>query len=228
MGILQLFPQEGSRAGPSTSCSKIGLSGSYTIERELGRGGMATVFLAHDIKHDRSVALKVLHPELAAALGGDRFLREIRIAAHLQHPHILTLIDSGEIAGRPQGASPVLCHAVRRGREPAAAAHPRTDPVAGRRGADPPGCARRARTGARAGHRPSRHQAREHHAVRAPCAGGRFRYRAGRHRRRGGRRCRVAPSRPSVSRSAPRPTCRPSRPPASPPSTLAPTSTRSA
>jgi serine/threonine-protein kinase len=74
-----------------------GLTGAYTIERELGRGGMATVFLAHDIKHDRSVALKVLHPELAAALGGDRFLREIRIAAHLQHPHILTLIDSGEV-----------------------------------------------------------------------------------------------------------------------------------
>ncbi len=63
-----------------------GLAGSYTIGRELGRGGMATVFLAHDIKHDRSVALKVLHPALAAALGGERFLREIRIAAHLQHP----------------------------------------------------------------------------------------------------------------------------------------------
>ncbi len=81
-----------------------GLTGAYTIERELGRGGMATVFLAHDIKHDRSVALKVLHPELAAALGGDRFLREIRIAAHLQHPHILTLIDSGETADGPRAS----------------------------------------------------------------------------------------------------------------------------
>jgi serine/threonine protein kinase/formylglycine-generating enzyme required for sulfatase activity/pimeloyl-ACP methyl ester carboxylesterase len=59
---------------------------------------MATVFLAHDIRHDRPVALKVLHPQLSAALGGDRFLREIRIAAHLQHPHILTLIDSGAVA----------------------------------------------------------------------------------------------------------------------------------
>ncbi|MEO8138965.1 MAG: bifunctional serine/threonine-protein kinase/formylglycine-generating enzyme family protein, partial [Gemmatimonadota bacterium] len=74
-----------------------GLAGRYTIERELGRGGMATVFLAHDLKHDRDVALKVLHPELTAALGPERFLREVRIAAHLQHPHILTLIDSGEL-----------------------------------------------------------------------------------------------------------------------------------
>ena len=84
-----------------------GLRGTYTIERELGRGGMATVFLAHDIKHDRSVALKVLHPELAAALGGDRFLREIRIAAHLQHPHILMLIDSREVSHpeRSEGSS---------------------------------------------------------------------------------------------------------------------------
>ena len=88
-----------------------GLSGTYTIERQLGRGGMATVFLAHDIKHDRSVALKVLHPELAAALGGERFLREIRIAAHLQHPHVLTLIDSGEIA-RVDGAGPPLLYYV--------------------------------------------------------------------------------------------------------------------
>jgi len=70
---------------------------------------MATVFLAHDVKHDRSVALKVLHPELAAALGGERFLREIRIAAHLQHPHILTLIDSGAI---PAGTGPSLLYYV--------------------------------------------------------------------------------------------------------------------
>jgi len=73
------------------------LTDRYTLEREIGRGGMATVYLAHDIKHDRSVALKVLRPELGAVLGAQRFLREIRIAAHLQHPHILTLIDSGEI-----------------------------------------------------------------------------------------------------------------------------------
>jgi serine/threonine-protein kinase len=66
---------------------------------------MATVWLAHDLKHDRRVAIKVIRPELAAALGGDRFLREIRIAAHLQHPHILTLIDSGENPGE-SGSGP--------------------------------------------------------------------------------------------------------------------------
>src|SRR2546426_9764276 len=75
------------------------LAGRYTIERELGRGGMATVYLARDLKHDRPVALKVLRPELAAVLGADRFLREIRLTAQLQHPHILTLIDSGEADG---------------------------------------------------------------------------------------------------------------------------------
>src|SRR6185436_17171287 len=72
------------------------LSDSYTVDRELGRGGMATVYLAQDLKHDRVVALKVLHPELAASLGPDRFLREIKLAARLNHPHILPLFDSGE------------------------------------------------------------------------------------------------------------------------------------
>jgi eukaryotic-like serine/threonine-protein kinase len=76
-----------------------GLAGHYTIELELGRGGMATVYLANDLRHDRSVALKVLHPHLAASLGPDRFLREIRLAARLQHPHILTVLDSGEANG---------------------------------------------------------------------------------------------------------------------------------
>jgi serine/threonine protein kinase/tetratricopeptide (TPR) repeat protein len=71
----------------------------YTIERELGRGGMATVYLAQDVRHDRPVALKVLHPQLAATLGPERFQREIRLAARLQHPHILTVLDSGESAG---------------------------------------------------------------------------------------------------------------------------------
>src|SRR5712691_859157 len=75
------------------------LAGRYTIERELGRGGMATVYLARDLKHDRLVAVKVLRPELAAILGAERFLREIRLTAQLQHPHILTLIDSGEADG---------------------------------------------------------------------------------------------------------------------------------
>ena len=71
----------------------------YAVERELGRGGMATVFLAEDRKHGRPVAIKVLHADLAAALGAERFLREIEIAARLQHPHILPLYDSGSAAG---------------------------------------------------------------------------------------------------------------------------------
>jgi eukaryotic-like serine/threonine-protein kinase len=71
------------------------LADRYRIERELGRGGMATVYLAQDLRHDRPVALKLLHPELAAALGPERFLHEIRTAAKLQHPHILPLFDSG-------------------------------------------------------------------------------------------------------------------------------------
>ena len=75
------------------------LTGRYTIERELGVGGMATVYLARDLKHDREVALKVLRPELAHALGPDRFLREIRTTARLDHPHILPVLDSGEAGG---------------------------------------------------------------------------------------------------------------------------------
>ena len=73
--------------------------GTYEVVRQLGRGGMAMVYLARDLKHDRDVALKVLHGELAAALGTERFLQEIRISARLDHPHILTLIDSGESNG---------------------------------------------------------------------------------------------------------------------------------
>jgi serine/threonine-protein kinase len=71
------------------------LADRYTIEQELGAGGMATVYLAHDIKHDRKVAVKVLRPELAAVIGADRFLAEIKTTANLQHPHILPLFDSG-------------------------------------------------------------------------------------------------------------------------------------
>ena len=84
------------------------LTGRYEIEREIGRGGMATVYLARDARHDRSVAIKILHADLAAALGPERFLQEIRLTAALQHPHILGLIDSGlfaadagALAGRP-------------------------------------------------------------------------------------------------------------------------------
>jgi tRNA A-37 threonylcarbamoyl transferase component Bud32/TolB-like protein len=73
------------------------LADRYRIERELGAGGMAKVYLAHDLKHDRKVAIKVLRPELGASLGADRFLQEIRVAAKLQHPHIVGLIDSGVV-----------------------------------------------------------------------------------------------------------------------------------
>src|SRR5688500_19633565 len=72
------------------------LSDRYSIERELGQGGMATVFLATDVRQEREVAIKVLHPELSASIGGERFEREIKLAARLQHPHILGLYDSGE------------------------------------------------------------------------------------------------------------------------------------
>src|SRR4029077_9124665 len=72
----------------------------YVLEGELGRGGTATVYLARDLKHGRPVALKVLRPELAVTLGPDRFRREIHLAAGLQHPHILTVLDSGESAGQ--------------------------------------------------------------------------------------------------------------------------------
>ena len=75
------------------------LADRYRIERELGQGGMATVYLAEDLKHSRRVAIKVLRPELAAVIGADRFLREIKTIATLQHPHILGLIDSGEVNG---------------------------------------------------------------------------------------------------------------------------------
>ena len=75
------------------------LSDRYRIERELGAGGMATVYLAHDVKHDREVAVKVLRPELAAVIGAERFLSEIKTTANLQHPHILPLHDSGEVDG---------------------------------------------------------------------------------------------------------------------------------
>lgn len=75
------------------------LAGRYRIERELGVGGMATVYLAKDLRHDRNVALKVLRAELGAVIGVERFLAEIRTTANLQHPHILALFDSGEADG---------------------------------------------------------------------------------------------------------------------------------
>ncbi|HSM04152.1 MAG TPA: serine/threonine-protein kinase, partial [Longimicrobiales bacterium] len=75
------------------------LEGRYRVVRELGEGGMATVYLAEDLKHDRRVAVKVLRPELSAVIGADRFLAEIRTTANLQHPHILPLFDSGQVDG---------------------------------------------------------------------------------------------------------------------------------
>ncbi len=75
------------------------LSDRYRIERELGQGGMATVYLAHDLKHDRKVAIKVLRAEVAPTLGAERFLSEIKITAKLSHPHILSLFDSGRREG---------------------------------------------------------------------------------------------------------------------------------
>jgi serine/threonine-protein kinase len=80
---------------------RAGLAGKYRIERELGRGGMATVYLAEDLTHHRLVAVKALRPELSAALGPERFLQEIDVAAHLLHPHILPLFDSGRLEGAP-------------------------------------------------------------------------------------------------------------------------------
>ncbi len=78
---------------------KTALADRYTVERKLGEGGMATVYLAHDVKHHRKVALKVLLPEIAAVLGADRFLNEIRVTANLHHPNIVQLYDSGEADG---------------------------------------------------------------------------------------------------------------------------------
>ncbi|HET7374622.1 MAG TPA: protein kinase, partial [Gemmatimonadaceae bacterium] len=84
------------------------LADRYRIERELGSGGMATVYLAHDLRHDRKVAIKVLKPELAAVLGGERFLAEIKTTANLQHPHILALFDSGQVDGTVFYAMPFV------------------------------------------------------------------------------------------------------------------------
>src|SRR5204863_1091882 len=95
--VAQVSPERAVSEDPPRLAAA--LADRYRIERALGRGGMATVYLAHDLKHDRPVALKVLRPEVAAALGPERFLREIAITARLDHPHILTLIDSGEADG---------------------------------------------------------------------------------------------------------------------------------
>jgi serine/threonine-protein kinase len=80
------------------------LADRYRLDRELGQGGMATVYLAYDVRHDRNVALKVLRPELSAILGAERFLHEIQLTAKFQHPHTVTLIDTGEVrVAHPEG-----------------------------------------------------------------------------------------------------------------------------
>jgi serine/threonine protein kinase len=85
--------------GTAPAALRNALADRYLLERELGQGGMATVYLAEDVRHHRKVAVKVLRPELAATLGPDRFLREIETAAQFQYPHILPLLDSGEASG---------------------------------------------------------------------------------------------------------------------------------
>src|SRR5438876_10403347 len=100
----QTTPYPAPKAGPAALRNprerlNAALAGRYAIERELGSGGMATVYVADDLKYHRTVAVKVLRPELASVLGPDRFLREVEIAAKLNHPHILALYDSGEADG---------------------------------------------------------------------------------------------------------------------------------
>ena len=82
------------------------LAGRYTIDHEVSRGGMATVYVARDVRHDREVAIKVLHPELGDALGGERFLGEIRTTARLQHPNIAPVFDSGRVGGAADHGEP--------------------------------------------------------------------------------------------------------------------------
>ena len=98
----------------ASTTSRLGaaLADRYRIERVLGEGGMATVYLAEDLKHDRKVALRVLRPELAAVLGADRFVQEIKTTAQLQHPHILPLYDSGSTAAAHGGSVEFLYYVM--------------------------------------------------------------------------------------------------------------------
>ena len=156
------------------------LADKYRIERELGAGGMATVYLAQDLKHDRKVALKVLRPELAAVIGAERFLSEIKTTANLQHPHILPLFDSGEADSFLFYVMPY----VRGGNGPRPD-QPGEAAPGGRRGADHQRGGGGARLRPPPRRDPPRHQAREHPAARRLGAGGRLRHRAG--RQQGGR-----------------------------------------
>jgi len=102
----RFYPLPHARQNLSSTIDRLArfLADRYRIERELGQGGMAIVYLAHDLRHDRKVAVKVMHAELAAALGADRFLAEIRVTANLQHPNILPLLDSGLVGPAPGAA----------------------------------------------------------------------------------------------------------------------------
>src|SRR5437870_2743664 len=95
-----------------TAQLRTALSDRYALEREIGAGGMATVYLARDLKHSRRVAVKVLKPELGAVLGVERFLAEIQVTANLQHPNLLPLFDSGEIRGHPERSEGSLLYYV--------------------------------------------------------------------------------------------------------------------
>ena len=149
------------------------LADRYRLDREVGAGGMATVYLAQDIRHDRRVAVKVLRPELAAVIGAERFLAEIKLTANLQHPHILPLFDSGEADGYLFYVMPYVEGETLRDRLTREKQLPVADALRiterGRRGA-------RLRPPPRRD--PPRHQAREHPAARRPGAGGRLRHRA--------------------------------------------------
>ena len=154
------------------------LAGRYAIERELAQGGMATVYLANDLRHHRKVAVKVLRPELAAALGADRFTREIAIAARLNHPHILALYDSGAVGGHLFYVMPYIRGESLRQRlerekqldiEDALADHSAGGFGPGLRPRPAPG--------------PSGHQAGEHPYIRGRGDGRRLRHRPGRERR---------------------------------------------
>ena len=149
------------------------LADRYRLERELGAGGMATVYLAEDVRHRRKVAVKVLHPELSAVLGPERFLKEITLTASLQHPHILPLFDSGSAAAQLYYVMPFVEGETLRARLERERQLPVADAVriaTRSRG--------RAGVRARARRRPPRHQAREHSAPERPRARRRLRHRA--------------------------------------------------
>ena len=151
------------------------LSDRYRLDREIGAGGMATVYVAHDIRHDRRVALKVLRPELAAVIGAERFLAEIRLTANLQHSHILPLFDSGAADSYLFYVMPYVQGETLRDRITREKQLPVADAIRiATEIASALDYAHRQRRG------PPRHQAGEHPAARRAGAGGRFRDRAGR------------------------------------------------